>query len=249
VSKKLREFEVEVDGTKLKLAVKRPNYKDQQAAQLVHNKAFREAVEKGSFTKLKVPAILEEQHAWGPEKTKRVRELAEALLAGEKRLKKGGKLSDARKVAIQMARDRGELAALNFERNTLDACTADAHAERARFNYLLSVCVVDPDKGSTYYASPEDLVERDDDPVGLKAADVLGRLLYGLEDDYEAQLPENKFLREQKLVDDQYRLVNRKGDFVDEDGKPLPEPEKEEGPLPFEDDLEGSAEEHALAGP
>jgi hypothetical protein len=226
VSKKLREFEVEVDGTKLKLAVKRPNYKDQQAAQLVHNKAFREAVEKGSFTKLKVPAILEEQHAWGPEKTKR-----------------------ARKVAIQMARDRGELAALNFERNTLDACTADAHAERARFNYLLSVCVVDPDKGSTYYASPEDLVERDDDPVGLKAADVLGRLLYGLEDDYEAQLPENKFLREQKLVDDQYRLVNRKGDFVDEDGKPLPEPEKEEGPLPFEDDLEGSAEEHALAGP
>jgi hypothetical protein len=44
-------------------------------------------------------------------------------------------------------------------------------------------------------------------------------MLYGLDNDYESNLPENKFLKKYKFVDDQLRLVDKKGRLIDADGK------------------------------
>jgi hypothetical protein len=47
--------------------------------------------------------------------------------------------------------------------------------------------------------------------------------MYGLDNNYEKSLPENKFLKKYKFVDDNLRLVNKDGHFVNEDGKLIDE--------------------------
>jgi hypothetical protein len=48
-------------------------------------------------------------------------------------------------------------------------------------------------------------------------------MLYGLDQDWEAKLPENKFLKEYEFVDDKLRLVNKEGHYITTDGKRVDE--------------------------
>ena len=47
--------------------------------------------------------------------------------------------------------------------------------------------------------------------------------LYGLDDNYEKNLPENKFLKQYKFVDDNLRFINKDGKLVDQDGRLIDE--------------------------
>ena len=44
-----------------------------------------------------------------------------------------------------------------------------------------------------------------------------------LDNDYESNLPENKFLKKYKFIDDKLRLVDKKGRLIDADGKLIDE--------------------------
>jgi hypothetical protein len=48
-------------------------------------------------------------------------------------------------------------------------------------------------------------------------------MLYCLDNDYEEKLPENKFLKQYKFVDDKLRFINKEGKLVDEEGRLLDE--------------------------
>jgi hypothetical protein len=48
-------------------------------------------------------------------------------------------------------------------------------------------------------------------------------MLYGLDNDYESNLPENKFLKKFKFVDDKLRLVDKKGRLIDAEGRLIDE--------------------------
>lgn len=227
-------FEVTVDGQVKKLAALRPNYKTKQRATLVYNKAFREAVEAGSIVRQKLDSVLRKQDLWDDDKEAQYKELRARLLENERKLAKGGiKLAEAEKLAKQMVQDRADFRELNRDRNELDQKTAEAHADNAHFNYLVSACTVDAETGKPYFASYEEY-EESDDPVAAHAANALGTLLYDLDDDYQKKLPENRFLlkygfmnddmrfirkSDGKLVDIEGRLVNEKGQLVNEEGQ------------------------------
>ena len=46
-------------------------------------------------------------------------------------------------------------------------------------------------------------------------------MMYAIDKDFEANLPENKFFKEFKFVNDDLSLVNDKGETVDSDGNEL----------------------------
>ena len=137
-----------------------------------------------------------------------------------------------------MSDSRRDIRDLISEKTTMDGNTAEGQADNARFNYLMACCAVDPDTGKPIFADEDGnpclstYEEASADEYLVDAAGKLAEMLYGLDDDYEAKLPENKFLKqydfvnedlqfineEGQTVDREGRLVNNKGRFVDEDG-------------------------------
>jgi hypothetical protein len=62
-------------------------------------------------------------------------------------------------------------------------------------------------------------MNRATEEVAILAAQNLANMLYGLDNDYESNLPENKFLKKYRFVDDKLRLVDKKGRLIDAEGR------------------------------
>ena len=217
---KTKNFKVTIDGTEKEFVVKTPSLNDQREAQKVYNQAFTDAIKSKSVVRAKLDDLLEDQGLWNDEKQAKFTTLQKELLDGEKRLAKGGfSLNEAKDLAIKMKGIRDEIRDLISVRTSLDNHSAEGQADNARFNYLVSVCVVYNDTKQPYFNNMEDYLNRSTDQVGLLGAQNLANMLYGLDNDYESNLPENKFLKKFKFVDDKLRLVVKKGRLVDAEGR------------------------------
>jgi hypothetical protein len=75
------------------------------------------------------------------------------------------------------------------------------------------------DNKEQYFKNFEEYNNRSADPVAILAAQNLAGILYGLENDYEEKLPENRFLKQYKFIDDKLRLINKDGKLIDENGR------------------------------
>jgi hypothetical protein len=75
------------------------------------------------------------------------------------------------------------------------------------------------DNDNKYFKSLEDYLNKADDPVALLGAQNLANMIYGLDNNFEKNLPENKFLHKYKFVDDKLRLIDKRGRLVDQDGR------------------------------
>jgi hypothetical protein len=217
---KTKTFKVTIDGVEKEFMVKTPSLNDQREAQKIYNQAFTDAIKSKSVVRAKLDDLLEDQGLWNDEKQAKFTTLQKELLDGEKRLAKGGfSLNEAKDLAIKMKGIRDEIRDLISVRTSLDNHSAEGQADNARFNYLVSVCVVYNDTKQPYFNNMEDYLNRSTDQVGLLGAQNLANMLYGLDNDYESNLPENKFLKKFKFVDDKLRLVDKKGRLVDAEGR------------------------------
>jgi hypothetical protein len=118
---------------------------------------------------------------------------------------------------------RDEIRDLISVRTSLDNHSAEGQADNARFNYLVSVCVVYNDTKQPYFRDMEDYLNRAGESIALLGAQNLANMLYGLDNDYENGLPENKFLKKYHFVDDKLRLIDKKGRLIDVDGRLIDE--------------------------
>jgi hypothetical protein len=219
-----REFKVNIDGKDVEFVAKSPTLQNQREAQKVYNQAFTDAVRSKCVVRAKLDDLLKEQGLWNETKQALFNELQKELADGEKRLAKGGfNLSEAKKLALRMRIIREEIKDLISVRTSLDNHSAEGQADNSRFNYLVSACVVYKDSDQCYFSSMEDYLNRADDPVAMFGAQNLANMLYGLDNDFEKNLPENKFLTKFKFVDSKLRLVNKDGHLVNEDGKLIDE--------------------------
>jgi hypothetical protein len=165
--------------------------------------------------------LLEEQGLWNQDKQIKFNKLQQDILDSERKLAKGGiSVKEARSIAIQMKRDREEIRSLIAVRTSLDNHSAEGQADNARFNYLVSACLVyNNSEKQPYFNSMEDYLNRSNEEVAIVAAQHLASMLYGLDNDYELNLPENKFLKKYKFIDDKLRYVNKQGQLTDADGR------------------------------
>ena len=217
---KTEDFKVELDGEEKTFTARSPSLADQREAQKVYNTAFTDAIKSNSVVRAKMDDVLEDQGLWNKEKQAKYETLQEELNDGEKRLAKGGfSLTDAKKLALKMRDIRLEIRDLISVRTSLDNHSAEGQADNARFNYLVSACVVYKENDKPYFKDLSDYMDRMDDPVALAGASKLATMIYGLDNNFEKNLPENKFLKKYKFVNEDLRFINKEGHTVDADGR------------------------------
>tara|TARA_Y100000385_G_scaffold281651_1_gene334817 strand:- start:410 stop:1276 length:867 start_codon:yes stop_codon:yes gene_type:complete len=217
-------FSMDIEDKKVEFKLKSPSFKDQREAQKVYNQAFSDAVKSGCIVRGRLDDLLKEQGLWDDKKEMQLNTLQHEILSCEQKLAKGGiSLNVAKGVALEMRELREKLRDLISVRTNLDNNTAEGQADNARFNYLVSCCLVYSDSNKPYFPSYEDYLNRSAEPVAIKGAQVLASKLYGLDDNYEKELAENKFLRQYKFVDEDLRWVNKEGKLTDADGRLIDE--------------------------
>lgn len=221
---KTRTFSTTIDDKEVKFLVRSPSLQDQKEATKIYNQAFTEALKSKAIVRAKLDDLLVDQGLWDETKQNKFTQLQSEILEGEKKLAKGGiSLSKAKEEALNMKKRREELRELIAVKTNLDTHTAEGQADNARFNYLVSVCTVYQDSNKPYFSSYEDYNNRSTETVALLGAQNLANMLYGLENDYEQKLPENKFLKQYKFVDEKLRLINKDGKLVDTEGRLIDE--------------------------
>lgn len=206
--------------------VVKPGTKEVTGAKKASNKAFKEALDSGCFLRSKLDQIMREQGLWSDAMQKEVDEINQRIVENTKKLKRGNmELEEARKIAIEIKKDRNASLLKMSKTRELEAYSAEGQADNAGFDYLVSVCTVD-ESGKPIFSSLEDYLERADEEIASKAAAELGQLVYGLDPDWEKKLPENEFLIKYKfcnedlsLVNEEGKLVSINGRLIDEDGR------------------------------
>lgn len=213
-------FKVNIDGKEVELEIRAATLADQRESQKVYNQAFSDAVKSGSIVRAKLDDLLKDQGLWDDKKEIEFKTLQKQILENEKKLAKGGiSLKLAKSLAINLQQFRNNLRDLISVKTNLDSHTAEGQADNARFNYLVSACVVYKNNGNKYFKNYEDYLNRSADTVSVVAAQKLASIMYGLDSDFEKKLPENKFLIKYKFVNDDLQLVDENGRLVDEDGR------------------------------
>lgn len=213
-------FKCDIDGTEKEFEIVAATLAVQREAMKIYNQAFSDAVKSGSIVRAKLDDLLRDQGLWNEKKDVEFATLQKQILDKEKKLAKGGiSLKQARNIAVEMKNLRIKMRDLISVKTELDTHTAEGQADNARFNYLVSQCVVYNDTKKPYFLSYEDYLNRNTELVAILGAQRMASIMYGLDSDFEKKLPENKFLIKYKLVDDELNYVDDKNRRVDEDGK------------------------------
>lgn len=221
---KTESFKCEVDGKEVEVIVRSPNENDRREAAKVYNQTFSDAIKAHAIVRLKIDDVLKEQGLWDDTKQQRLEELQRKIQENERKLVTGGiKVSEGKNIAFEMQDLRDELVELLSVRSSLDVNTAEGQADNARFNYLVSACTVYKDSNKPCFSSLDDYLSKSFTELAVKAAQNFGNLYHGLDSNYKSNLPEFKFLKKFKFVDDKLRLVNKDGHLVDREGRLIDE--------------------------
>lgn len=213
-------FTVNLDGKDTEFELKTTTFNEQRESQKIYNQTFSDAIKSGSIVRARLDDLLKEQGLWDDKKELKFVTIQKQLSDKEKLLSKGGiTLKKAKAVAVEMQNLREEMRELISVKTNLDTHTAEGQADNARFNYLVSVCVVYKDTKKPYFNSYDDYINRSIDPVAIIGAQKLAALMYGLDSDFEKKLPENKFLLKYKLVNNNLEFIDDKGRLVDSEGR------------------------------
>jgi len=212
-----------IDSEKIEYQVKEPGAHEHKLALMEYNRAFGEAIKSGAVLRAKLHEYMQEQKIWSDDKAKKFSDLITGINEQEKKINAGGlKLKEAVSLAKELKASRVRLQSFLTERGSADSSTAEGQAENARFQRLLTACLVYKKDNKPVFPNVEELLNETDwhkVEVSTKAFDILGQLYYKTDDKYERNLPENKFLRQWNLMNDDLQFLNDKGQAVDEEGR------------------------------
>ena len=206
------------------IVVKKPSSTVMSASQRVGAKVWTDCVRDGIMTRKELEKFMKEQNIWDDDKDKDQQKIVKEIGELERRLYVSGngghklKASEGKSIAIEMRIKRNELRDFIAEKMSLEQNTAESISDNSKFEYLVANCTF-YENGQKVYTSLEDYQNRADDKLAFAAASSLAAMIYSVDKDFEAKLPENKFLKMFNFVDDDLNLVNKEGDTVDLDGR------------------------------
>lgn len=219
------------DKKEIEIVVQQPNNDILKKAERHKSRVWNEAIQDGVLTKKELEKVLEKRGIWDDSKSAAEKAITEKIVELEKKLyhgdgKKKPKLSKGRELAIEIRRQRIKLRKLLTEKLAMEENTADNLADNARFDYLVAHCTFHKN-GQPYYKNFQDYDNRSADAVAFTAAAALSEMLYNLDSSFEKKLPENRFLVQYGLVNedlslidpnDESRLIDTEGRTIDKDG-------------------------------
>lgn len=228
IKNKLSFITKDAEGNPVTLCVKKPNAEISRKLQLVYNSSYRELVEGGTIVKAKIRDVAKQQNIWNDEKEKLVNDLNKELNENELKLKRGGAAGLTKKkgkeIALRMAEIRVQIQELVSSFNDLDSNTAESQSELLRFNHMVALCTYN-ENGDNYFADYNDFLERvnSGEQATFDASRHMALLAHGLDPNYEANLIENKFLKDYGFVNEKLRFIDKDGNLVDSKGKRIRE--------------------------
>jgi len=209
-------------GEKVEIYIRKPTNGELTRAEKVRVKSWSKfKSDPDIMSKVQLNRYLEDRGIWDKKKEAEKKQLEKEISELQDRLTRPGKkkvkLSEARTTAIELRKKRTEYRELISEKIELESNTTESLADNARFDYLVTCCTFYKDDDEKVYNSVGDY-ENDSTDTAFTAAAALGQLLYNLTDSFEATLPENEFLINQKLAEkDSLALIDFDGNYVDED--------------------------------
>jgi hypothetical protein len=213
-------------GAELELAILTPSAHVKQKAQMIRARTWAEAVKNDVIMREVLDTYLRKQGLWDDDREAEYRRIRDALLDNKLKLDSGGiRKSEAKKIALEMRRLRGEYGQLLSQRSRVDNNTADAIADQAQFNFLVAACTVYNDTQKPYFTlngfdpSLDAYIERGEEEATRDVANKLAEVMYGSEEDLDSKLPENEFLRKYGFADEKNRLIDNQKRLIDEDGR------------------------------
>lgn len=215
----------ETEVVEKEFAVIKPGLNLVQQANKLRNKIFNELFEDGGLLRQQVESELEARDLWNNKLQAKYDELQGDLIINVQKLEGGGiKLSEARDIAIEIARQRQELVSMLVSRSDLDQITCEGQADSEKFNFLFANCLVYNETEELFYPNGlEDYVKDMENPVAVKGATEFYYLVSNSES-LDDQLPENKFLKKYKFVNEDMQYLERStGRRITEDGKYIDE--------------------------
>lgn len=251
------------EAKEVEFFVKRPNNEILKNADRYKSKVWNQAIQDGVLTKRELAFVMKNRGVWNEEKDAEEKKIIREISNLEKRLyhgdgKKKPKLSEGRELAVEIRRKRNALRSLISEKMAMESNTADSLSDNARFDYIVAYCTFYKN-GQPVYKDLEDYDKKSADELAYAAASLLSQMLYNLDDSFEKNLPENKFLSKFKLVNDDLSLVdpnnpeilidtegrriNELGHYLDEHGNRI---DKDGNPLNEDGDYELAEYENDL---
>lgn len=206
-------------------AIMEPTAVIRREAQTEHSKIFGRCLKDVDIiTRSELESLVKNRKTWNAEKVERKEFLETDLREKVIKLSGGGlRLTEAKKLALDITDVRAELRNLEYEYREYDQYTAEARAEEAEKDYLITHCLVNNDDGKRVYKSVEEYVEDKDSDISMMAIINMMDLTYGSIDDIYRQLPENAFLIEYGFMNDKIQLINENGELVDREGRLIDE--------------------------
>lgn len=216
----------------IEIYVQRPTNDIVKLADRYKSKIWNQCIQDEILTKKELGVLMRKRGIWDEAKDKEEQDITKEIVRLEKELYHGKdgkskpKLSEGRDIAIQIRRKRSELRDLIAERIALEENTADNLSDNARFDFLVAHCTFYKD-GSRVYKDFDEYNNKSADEVAFTAANLLGKMVYNLDNNFEKNLPENRFLSKFGLVNEDLslvdpknpnQLVDTKGKKIDEDG-------------------------------
>ncbi|RLC96134.1 MAG: hypothetical protein DRI46_14125 [Chloroflexi bacterium] len=216
----MESFEVRDGDNIFKLALLQVDADVGRKALSEYNRSFSTAVKSGALLRSALQNHMKEQDVWNDDKETQYELLAKRINDNADKIARGGiKLSVGKECALDSRIARDELRDLITERTSLDTNTAEGQAENARFNFIVSEVTVHDDTGRKFFKNVDDFLSSSTTEVAVESARRMGQLMYGLDSNYENNLPENKFLKKWQFINDDLHLINKQGELIDEEGR------------------------------
>jgi hypothetical protein len=200
--------------------------KDQLEAQIHHNKAWQEGLERGMQLNAEVDQMLESRgllnQAADQDKIEKLQEsIANLTITLRSGIRNGKKMTkdEGRAVALLIRSKRSELSRVGESVASYYSATADTHANNERMQYLIYLTTY---KGDSRYWSSYDTFKSDfgeDKPEAREAMKVFLKKLMNIDAGEAKTLYEIKWLTRMGYMNDKMELIDSKGRLVDEKGR------------------------------
>lgn len=220
---------VKVEDQDVEIYVTRPTNAVAREAEIYRIKKFNELIAQGLKTKRQCMQQMRELGEWTDRDEAAELRIATDIMKKEKELfcgdgKSKPKLSTGQALAIEIRVLRSELRELSSRKINAESASAESIADDSKFDYLVANCTFYKSNGKKVYNTFEEYNQKSADELAFTAAAALAQLMYNITDDFEEQLPENRFLANFGLVNEELSLIDPKtGNTVDLDGRTIDE--------------------------
>lgn len=221
---------VDAGGKPLKLEIRTPNHKILQNATMAYNMKVSSLIRNGSETgeRLLLRAEIEDHlikaGIWSQADSAKLQTLSISIRAAELMLQRGGiKLIEAKKIALDMSKNRMEIMSLVGKRQQLDSATVESVAENYKFAHFALNCIRRVEDRQLFFSEYDDYVNRGGEDASIASCKALAEMVYGVAEDIQNNLFETRWLKKAGFVNDDGRFINSDGHLVDEDGRLIDE--------------------------